>query len=267
MSQTSGRAATAEDVAPSAEDLRRVFEMSYGPSPGWGPRQRMRFGYWPPNDYYAAVLSKLVEEGCSWADVGCGRRILGRRDELAKMLATRAGYVLGIDPDDNIADNELITEAYQGPVEACPTKRTFDLVTLNMVAEHIADPQKAINRIASLTKPDGLVLLFTPNKWSPMSIFAKLTPLWVHHYFKRILWNTEERDTFPVQYKLNTRMDLARHFEGAGFKEVFFRYLDDCRTFNKFRVLNFVELVIWRALKLFAITHPENCLLAVYRKS
>jgi hypothetical protein len=95
---------------------------------------------------------------------------------------------------------------------------------------------------------------------------AWLTPFWLHHPVKRVLWGTEEKDTFPVVYRMNTRARLRSLFGRAGFREQHFAYLDDCRTFHRLRLLHSMELLLWRLLHAADIQYPENCLLGVYRR-
>ncbi len=86
------------------------------------------------------------------------------------------------------------------------------------------------------------------------------------HITDPLMWGTEPPDTFPTVYRLNTRRDLLRHFSKAGFVEVLFRKLDDCRIFNRYRLLNFLELTVRGAFRLTGLPYPETCLLAVFRK-
>src|ERR1051325_5544727 len=89
-------------IAPTREELETVFQGKYGAASqaSWGPKQRHDFAYFTPDDTYEAVVSKLVRPGIDWADVGCGHDIFPSNGRLAEVLSQRAGYVLGIDPDD-----------------------------------------------------------------------------------------------------------------------------------------------------------------------
>ena len=136
-----------------------------------------------------------------------------------------------------------------------------------MVAEHIDDPESSISALARLVKPQGLVIVYTINQWSPLSLVSWLTPFWIHHPIKHLLWKTEEKDTFPVVYKMNSRRRLRHLFEQGGFRELHFAYLDDCRTFHRFRPLNYLELSLWRLLQAEGICYPENCLLGIYQRN
>lgn len=254
--------------APDPAQLRAIFDAKYRAAGGlgWGPRQRLRFGYYTPDDHYEALVASLVFDGCRWADVGCGRNIFPSNGSLARALTDRAGFVAGIDPDANINDNALLDEKFCGPIEDYKTARRFDLITLRMVAEHIARPRPVVAKLGEVAAPGCLVVIYTPSKYAPASIIASLTPMRVHHLAKKLLWRSQERDTFPVAYKMNSRSTLARLFSGNGFEEVLFRRLDDCRASLRFRYLNFLELSAWTVFRRLGLRYPETCLLGVYRK-
>lgn len=256
------------ELTPTRQELLAIFDGKYRREAqlGWGPKTRLSFGYFNPDDHYEAIVSKLLQPGGSWADVGCGRDIFPSNLPLGRQLATRSGYLLGIDPDPNIRENPLITEGFEGLVEDCTTSHRFDLITLRMVAEHIVEPQRSIRKLAELLKPGGLAVIYTPNKWSPVPMITRLVPNRYHQYFKRLLWDAEARDTFPTAFKLNTRKALAHHCENNRLSETYFAYLDDCRTFDSYRWLNYAELSLQKALRSVSIRYPENCLLGVYRK-
>jgi SAM-dependent methyltransferase len=257
------------DLTPSRTELQAIFDGKYRREPelGWSPKLRLSFGYFNPDDQYEAVVAKLVQPGTWWADIGCGRDIFPSNPNLARELAQRSAFVFGIDPDPNIRDNPFISEGFEGTVEDCRTEHRFDLITLRMVAEHIVDPDRAVTSIARLARPGGLIVIYTPNKWAPVSLLAAAVPNRFHQPVKRVVWETQERDTFPTAFRLNTRATIARHCARNGLAEVYFAYLDDCRTTTNFRWLNVLELTLQRALRLVSIRYPENCLLGVYRRT
>lgn len=81
-----------------------------------------------------------------------------------------------------------------------------------------------------------------------------------------MLWNTDDKDTFPVTYKMNTHRTLTRLLDAGGFDEAGFWYLDDCRSFQRFGSLHLMELTLWSILRRIGVRYPENCLLGVYRR-
>jgi len=251
------------------QDLKEVFRNKYGLDPsamGWGPRTRSRFGYFTPDDYYEATVSESVTAGCAWLDVGSGRNVFPSNRKLAQSLAQRCGLLVGLDPDSTIDENDLVHERVRESIENYQSERTFDVVTLRMVAEHVADPDGVVSALARLTKPGGQVIVYTINRWSPVPIVTYLVPFRFHHLPKRLLWNSSQKDTFPVAYRMNTRSALAQVFAKHGFRESEFGYLDDCRTFAAFRAMLILELCLWRGLRLLGLRYPENCLLGVYQR-
>jgi hypothetical protein len=62
---------------------------------------------------------------------------------------------------------------------------------------------------------------------------------------------------------MNTRRALAAHIRAGGFREESFAYLDDCRTFHRSVVLNYLEISLWRVRTSFGTNYPETCLLGV----
>jgi 2-polyprenyl-3-methyl-5-hydroxy-6-metoxy-1,4-benzoquinol methylase len=249
-------------------ELQEMFRLRHDPLDrvGWAPRMRLRFNYFSPDEYYEAVVNKLVTANGTWLDVGCGRYVFPSNIRLARMLSKRCGLLVGVDPDPTIDENTVIHSRSKTSIEHFHTDHTFDLVTLRMVAEHIANPQAALSSLARLTKPGGKVVIYTINRWSPVPIITWITPFKSHHPIKRFLWEAEEKDTFPVSYRMNTRKELRKLFEMAGFRERHFAYLDDCRSLARFRPTLFLELSCRTVLRSLRIRYPENCLLGVYER-
>ena len=249
------------------DDLRELVRLKHdGDSAqyGWATRMRLRFDYFTPDEVYEATVKKLVTPSCAWLDVGSGRNVLPNNPQLAQQLADRSGVLVGVDPDATIEENTVVHERVRLPIEAYDSDRLFDVVTLRMVAEHVTNPSATLTALARLTRPGGVVVVYTVNQWAPASIAARVVPFGLHHAIKHWLWKTEEKDTFPVAFRMNTRTKLRRLFEAHGFRELSFSYLDDCRTFANTRALLYLELAARSVLKTVGVTYPENCLLGVY---
>lgn len=255
-------------LTAAATRLPELMRLRHGPGEpwGWGPRLRAKFGHATPAEWYEALVFSLVTPRTRWLDVGCGRFVFDENERVARTLADRCAVLVGIDPDANIEDNRVVHERVRVPVEAYRPERLFDLITLKMVAEHIETPEEATLGLARLLAPGGRVVVYTVPKWSPASMVAAMTPLWFHHLVKRILWRAEERDTFATFYRMNTRGELRRLFRGAGLDEEMFAQLGDCRSTNRWKLLNTVELAVEWAMRRLGLCYPERCILGVYRK-
>jgi len=247
--------------------VKLVFRYTYGRKPkGWGPFIRQKYDYCTPEDYYQASIVSILKEGDKWLDIGCGRDIFPSNNKLAKILTSRAKEMVGVDPSPNVLDNDLLNRSYLGYVDKVPEENYYDLITLRMVAEHVADPDELVRQIDRVAASGAHIIVYTIYKWSPVSIITKLTPFWAHHAPKRFFWNVEERDTFPVEYKMNTKSELQDIFSRKNFDNTLFMYLDDCRTLTKYKLGLHTELTIRKILNLFKLHYPEVCILSIYRK-
>jgi len=120
------------------------------------------------------ALGRRPLAGKSALDIGCGAGLL------AEPLARLGAAVTGIDAAaENIAAAQAHTELsglaidYRaGGVEA--VDGTYDLVTCMEVVEHVTDPAQFIRRLADALKPDGLLIMSTPNR-TGLSKLAMIT--------------------------------------------------------------------------------------------
>ena len=253
----------------TGQDLFNLFVMKYGypETTGWSLRRRLGFNYFHPADYYEALVSRLVSTSTDWLDVGGGQSLFPSNASLAQTLSQRARRLVGVDPTENICANPYLHERIQCRIEEYQTDARFDLATLRMVAEHIAEPRKLIESFHRLLRPGGLVVIFTPYLWSPSTTASRLLPFRLHAPIARLFWRADDEDVFPTVYKMNTRKQLTALFEESGFQELYFAYLDDLAIFGRFKRLSYLELLLRSALRRFHIRYPETCLLAVYQHS
>ena len=255
-------------ILPSETDIDNLFRRYHGDprNHGWRVRMRHWFRYFSPSEWYHGTVDTLVTTDCRWVDVGGGKSVLPDATTLARDLASRSGVLVGVDPSDNLDQNELVHERVKSNIEDLRTDQTFDLATLRMVAEHIERPEQVVQSLARLIRSGGRVVIYTPNRWSIASVAARLIPNKWHVHFANLMWNDGAGDVFPTFYRMNTRRTLRALFEAGGFKEVAFAYLDDCNILCRFRATCFIELCVWWVLRMFRIKYPENDLLGVYEK-
>jgi len=253
---------------PTMDQLKAVFERKYrhGSELGWAPKRRLNHGYFLPTDYYEATIEKHIEPGNRWLDVGGGRAIFPQNGQLAQELVDRCEHVVAVDPSDNVLDNPFVHERHRMLLENYETDQTFDLVTMRMVAEHVANPTAFVSALSRLLKPGGRAIVFTVNLYSPVTVVSRFTPFGLHYRLKSLFWKGEERDTFPTAYRMNRQSDLAQYFSEHGFAEEAFTRIDDLSVFRTRKRLGAMELKLWQMCKRLRISYPENCLLGIYRK-
>jgi len=253
---------------PDATALRQMFHLRYGALDrlGWGSRLRREHAYYTPDDVYEALIAGLVAPGLHWLDVGCGRHLFPNNPALADALSARCARLVGVDPAPTLAENPWVHEKAPCGIDTYDGKGAFDLVTLRMVAEHIADPGASVRGVDRALRPGGVAVVFTVSAWSPVPLLTRLAPMGLRHRVKSWLWGTQPKDTFPTCFKMNSRGALQRQFAAVGMHEEQFLRLDDCRTFARFRGLSEMELRAMRIFRMVGVPYPEHCLLGIYRK-
>jgi SAM-dependent methyltransferase len=250
------------------QQLLRLKRIKHGPDPGigWSTALTMRFGHFTPDDYYESCIESLVSPETDWIDVGGGHAIFPSNPRLARILADRCRRLVAVDPSANVHENPYAHELHKSLLEDFMNREGFSLATMRMVVEHVVQPKAFVSKLGELLRPGGKAVVYTVDRWAPVTAFSAMTPLWFHHAAKRVLWQTDERDTFPVAYLMNTRSRLRGLFGSGGFREVYFRHLDDCRTLARWKIALTAELTAWKLLNNLGLHYPETCLLGVYER-
>jgi hypothetical protein len=256
---------TFEEQFEAAKKAIYAIKTSDIPRIGWSPRLRQSFGYFTPDECYEALLFMLVGPATRWLDVGCGHNLFPTNPNLARVLAERCQLLVGIDPDETIEKNTFVHRRIRGPLEQLDQNEKYDLITLRMVAEHISNADEVAKTLSNTLSSIGNIVIYTVSKWSPSAMVSAATPMNVHHFVKKRLWGTEEEDTFPTQYRMNTRSALKALFARHGIIEDRFLYLDDCRSFSRWKTAFRIELMLQSGLRRLGLRYPELCLLGVYR--
>jgi 2-polyprenyl-3-methyl-5-hydroxy-6-metoxy-1,4-benzoquinol methylase len=94
---------------------------------------------------------------------------------------------------------------------------SFDLVVAAEVIEHLENPRAVCRELYRLLRPEGRVLLSTPNNESWRAIFALL----VRGHF--VFFGPT---SYPAHITALTRLDLLRALTEAGFTEIEFAFTD-----------------------------------------
>ncbi|MGB6482026.1 MAG: class I SAM-dependent methyltransferase [Candidatus Acidiferrales bacterium] len=224
---------------------------------------------------YAGLLPELVPSGSAWLDAGCGHQVfkLGSARGEAEIVA-RTRLAIGCDLSwQSLRTHRTLKMRTCADLRWLPfMAETFDIVTLNYVAEHLEEPEKTFGELARLLRPEGTLVVVTPNS---LGYFVRLTCLGrkflPESLVRKFILLREFRspeDVFPTFYRANTRDDLARHMERAGLKEVNFKMLKDPAVFNFIAPLAVLELLFGRLLSLLGFRNlVGGTIIGVYRKA
>lgn len=95
-------------------------------------------------------------------------------------------------------------------------ERSFDLVLCSEVVEHIADSGAAIRNIARVMKPDGILVLSTPQRYSSLELAARLALSPRLIWLTRLIYRESVRELGHIN--LMTAQQLQQQLGAAGLR-------------------------------------------------
>lgn len=243
-----------------AQNLRRVY---------WKMERRIAPGLRHAQRQYEDVLDGFVTGSIRWLDVGCGRRLLSPwRLDAEQALLSRSDKVFGVDPDlASLRDNDTIPLRCLAQAGALPFRtESFDLVTANMVFEHLREPQRDIAEIWRLLADGGLLLLHTPNRWAFPTIFLRPVPQALKHLAAAVLEGRSKQDVFPAYYRVNSASEIRALAAQCGFDVVSIKLIATGALFALVPPLAALELLWIRLISASWAAAARPNIIAVLRK-
>jgi SAM-dependent methyltransferase len=217
---------------------------------------------------YREVLLDNLKTHPRWLDLGCGHQFLPDwawtpDTELLHSLPK----VVGVDHDfGSLKQHVLLKDRVRSDVGSLPFRSgSFDLVTANMVMEHVADPKGVLAEVRRVLAPGGAFLIHTPNRSSPLVSMAARIPQRAKNRLIGFFEDRREDDVYPTVYRINTLQAVTRigaqtgfHLESCEFvvSEAVTQVLGPLAIFE----LLYIRLTQW---KRFAALRPD--MIAVFR--
>jgi SAM-dependent methyltransferase len=233
-------------------------------------QRRMTPGLRYSQDEYEDVLRARADGVARWLDLGCGHRVLPEwRESAEKAIVGRAGLVVGIDYDlPSLARHRSLRRVARADASRLPfADGTFDLVTANMVVEHLDDPEAQFREVARVLRPGGAFLFHTPNDRSYIVRAARLLPDGVKKVAARILDGREGDDVFPTHYRVNRPERIAAVAAAAGLGVDELKMIRTSPVFNVVPPLLVPELLWVRALASPRLAGQRPDIICVLRKA
>ena len=174
-------------------------------------------------NHYAAALDFEIRRDVDWLDLGAGSQLHDGFGVIPpERLASRARRLIGADPvTGHLKTNSCLTDAVGAMGDALPfPDASFDVVTANMVVEHLAAPDRVFGEVARVLRPDGVFIFVTPNLNHPFIRTAWL--LLTQRRRTAAAVQVERRDpahVFPTFYRANTPGQIAKLARRTGFRE------------------------------------------------
>lgn len=221
---------------------------------------------------YEEMLFKVVPEGAVWLDVGCGHQLLPEwRRKQEEQLVSRANLLVGLDYDrPSLMKHRTLSVRICGDISRLPFRdESFDVVSANMVVEHLREPTLQFAEIKRVLKPRGVFVFHTPNYLSPLVFMASLTPDILK---RRLIWLLEgrsEEDVFPTYYRANTERSIIQIARALGFsiEEIKLVTSSGHAIFALCPPISVAELLYLKAIKKYhLLRHLRGNIIAVLRK-
>jgi ubiquinone/menaquinone biosynthesis C-methylase UbiE len=214
---------------------------------------------WNERLFYELVA--VVANGRRWLDLGCGRGVRGA-ELLQVRRRTHEVLYIGIDPHwDSLRDDRQANRVC-GLGQYLPFRDSaFDVVTSDMVFEHVADPVRVLKECHRVLNDEGVLVVHTASSWHYILLAGRvLSKLISRRTYVRMVsrfTGREERDIFPTRYAANTSRSFAKAAREAGFEGGIMTHLGTPFSTSA-RIERLLYPVIPQALK--------STLLAVYFK-
>jgi ubiquinone/menaquinone biosynthesis C-methylase UbiE len=220
---------------------------------------------------YFETLSEEIRPGVRWLDLGCGHQVVpawAAREDEQKAVVNRARMFAGADLDPAIADHPYLRMRVFARGEALPFQSgSFDVITANMVVEHLSDPEVTFAELKRVAAPDGRILFHTPNLRFPYVYLASLLGDSLKKAIIRLLERREDKDIFPTHYRANTVEAVRTLAEGVGLEVDHLEVGGSVGSFNMMGPLGVLELPFLKLLTLRPFRNRNATIVAILRKS
>jgi SAM-dependent methyltransferase len=219
---------------------------------------------------YGRFLEGYVSKTTRWLDAGCGWRLLATDlERLEDSLVSAVALVVGTDVEfASLAKHRNIPSRTCASLDALPfSGQSFDLITCNMVVEHLDQPERCFAEMARVLAPNGVLVIHTPNLLNYL-VFAnhtlgRILPRQFVLGLVRASENREESDVFPTRYRANSVGKLRRTLEGVNLRPEAVQVLTGPQPlFGFFAPLALLELLWMRATLSFAPRFGSSILIA-----
>lgn len=216
-----------------------------------------------PSEAYAKLIAEHLTPQTRWLDAGTGYRLLeDDMDALENWLVQHSAMTVGMDL--HVSQHLNIRTLVAGSIYDLPfANSSFDLVSCNVVMEHLGEPQKALIEVARVLAPGGALVINTPNLWNygvlANAVLSKVLPEKIRLGLVRASDTREPEDIFPVRYRANTLRRLKTLFAATGFKIHRAAVLPQQRTyFRKTAAIEMFLMSLTPGVRLLVCAHKES---------
>lgn len=182
-----------------------------------------RTGYEDGVAVYAQLVGKYVTPEARVLDAGCGR---GGIIELYHEAVKQA---VGVDFDlDSLTEHRCLEQLVRGNLAELPfPSASFDVVMCSWVLEHLTQPDLVLGELARVLRTGGHLVLLAPNAWNYVTLAQRLVPGRFQRRLTRTIYARDDKDTFALAYRANTRRALDTILGRVGLVNEEFHFVGD----------------------------------------
>lgn len=203
---------------------------------------------WNQLRFYKTLV--VHTQGRKWLELGCGRGTTDPALVPLRSAANESVYVgVGIDHQslvDSNEENKVLGDASTMPFP----DSSFDLISSNMVFEHLPNPSVVLKEARRLLTLDGILIVHTPSSSHYLLIVGRILSTFLPRTaFQRLVSLYEGRkqeDIFPTWYRANTTRAVRKLARDSALKVERIQYLEGPYAFP--RSLHAIEKVARKCL-------------------
>jgi ubiquinone/menaquinone biosynthesis C-methylase UbiE len=222
---------------------------------------------------YREMLFANVTDETDWLDLGCGHQLFPKwmtgwqKDQ--EILSSRSKSFVGIDYDlRSLLEHRALTKKVRGNIERLPFRdQSFDLITANVVLEHVKDPRSMLKEVSRILKPGGNFIFHTPNLLGYTTTIARLLPDTLKLKIVPYLQARPEADIFPTFYRFNSPATVRALAAEAGFSVSQLRVVETSAQMVMLGPIVVFELLLIRVLRFKRLENLRTNLVAVLKRT
>jgi 2-polyprenyl-3-methyl-5-hydroxy-6-metoxy-1,4-benzoquinol methylase len=223
-------------------------------------------------EIWGETIKQYLAPSVRWLDAGCGWRVLGQDLEpLENEMVSLPRSVLGVDLDlSHLRKHLNISRRLCASLDSLPfPDASFDLVTCNMVVEHLPHPLVTFRELSRVLAPGGAMMVHTPNTWNYLvfsnMIAKKLLPRSI--FLKLVHDGRADDDIYPTHYRANSTHALRNVGKSVSLQPEFVRILTHPQPITRsFAPAAFFELLLMRAIMTRPFDRFGTAIVMVFRK-
>jgi SAM-dependent methyltransferase len=183
----------------------------------------LRPGYEDGVGLYARLIAQHVTPETRVLDAGCGR------GGVIELYWDKVRQAVGLDVDRaSLREHRCLDRLVEGDLAHLPFPcDCFDLVLCSWLMEHLARPQAAFQELARVLQRGGHLVLITPNAWNYVAIGQRMIPGALQQRLTRKVYGRDDKDTFALAYRANTKGSLDKKLQAVGLVNEEFHFVGD----------------------------------------